>query len=471
MAFRYEQNIKGTIYVYVAESYWNSEKSQSRQRRTYIGKKDPTTGNLLPNQKYYEIYGEQPDNKVKNVNQNELQTIIKSVDYGNTYLMSKVAEKTGLVKVLQECFPKQWNEILSCAMHICSENEALYLCKEWAIKSNVESAPSSQRISELLKELDENSRMNFYKCWAELRAEVEYLALDISSVSSWSELINYVEYGYNRDKENLPQINLAMMFGEQSRLPVFSRVYPGSIKDVSTLIGMVSFIEQLELKKMHYVMDKGFYSSKAIELLLEKYIKFAIGVPFTIKFAKDSVEKAIDTIENPLNAIEVDGHIYYAATSTTTMYNRRVYIHVYYDQERHAQDTNRLFHKILKMENDLKNGKISKDNKEVQKYFSFQKTKDGSYNVHRKEDVMNEQIKTIGYFVILTNDIKDPTEVLKIYRTKDVVENSFDNINNDLDLERLRIHSDKAMEGRIFLGFISLIITSYIRNVMRQKNL
>ncbi len=62
-------------------------------------------------------------------------------------------------------------------------------------------------------------------------------------------------------------------------------------------------------------------------------------------------------------------------------------------------------------------------------------------------------------------------KILNIYRTKDVVEKSFDNIKNELDLEKLRIHSDKAMEGRILIGFIALIITSYIRKIMEDKNL
>ncbi len=56
---------------------------------------------------------------------------------------------------------------------------------------------------------------------------------------------------------------------------------------------------------------------------------------------------------------------------------------------------------------------------------------------------------------------------MEIYRNKDVVEKSFDNLKNDLDLHRLRIHSDAAMEGRIFIGFISLILMSYIREKMR----
>lgn len=101
--------------------------------------------------------------------------------------------------------------------------------------------------------------MLFYKKWAALRAEKEYLALDITSILSWSELIRHVELGYNRDHEQLSQINLAMLLGEDSKLLVFSRVYPSSVKDVSNLLGRTAFIEKIKLEQMHFVMDKGFY--------------------------------------------------------------------------------------------------------------------------------------------------------------------------------------------------------------------
>ena len=42
----------------------------------------------------------------------------------------------------------------------------------------------------------------------------EYLAYDITSVSSYSELNDMTRYGYNRDGESLPQVNIAMLFGE-----------------------------------------------------------------------------------------------------------------------------------------------------------------------------------------------------------------------------------------------------------------
>lgn len=466
MGFRGEQIIKGTTYVFEAVAQWDSEKQQSRQKRIYIGKKDPVTGAFLPNKKYYELYGEDAD-----ITDFQTGSVMKSVDFGNIYLMDQAASACGLKHALEETFPDCWEDILVCAMHSCSENEALYLCEGWAHNSRVPLAPSSQSISKLLKRLDEDRRMQFYKRWAGIRGEKEYLALDISSVSSWSELINYVEYGYNRNHEDLPQVNLAMLFGEDSRLPVFSRIYPGSIKDVSTLVGMVSFMEQLQLKQMHFVMDKGFYSAKGVGALLEKNIKFAIGVPFSTGMAKEAVRENAATITRPANAIEVDGHVYYALVKKLTINGRQAYLHIYYDREQASKEHDRLMHKVIKLENGLAAGNVRMDSGEAGKYFPFQKNKEGTYNIHRREDVIREQLELTGYFAILTNDSKDSEYILNIYCTKDVVEKSFDNTKNDLDLERLRIHSDKAMEGRIFIGFVSLIITSYIRRIMEEKNL
>lgn len=471
MGFRGEQLGKnGVIYIFDATSVWNAAKQRSEQKRIYIGKKDPETGKLIPNKKYFELYHADGTPKAKE----ELPApvhVLSSYEYGNIYFMQAAADATGLSAVLKDCFPKQWEEILSCAMHCCSEEEALYLCKPWAENSFGIPAPSSQRISALLKELDEDSRTLFYKKWAALRAEKEYLALDITSISSWSELIQHVEPGYNRDHERLPQINLAMLFGEDSKLPVFSRAYPGSVKDVSTLLGMTAFIEKIKLEQMHFVMDKGFYSEKGIAPLLEKYIKFAIGVPFSTKAAKELAGDCMDKICSSANAIMVDESIYYARTYIKKWNNRRVYYHVYYDEERNTREKKLLMRKVLHLENQLAEGSVSMTDSVAKHYFAFHKTKDGRYNIHRKKEVIDSEKRLAGYFVILTNHYKDPQRLLEIYRKKDVVEKSFDNLKNDLDLHRLRIHSDEAMEGRIFIGFISLIIASYIREKMRVHDI
>ena len=37
---------RGDVYVYEIESFWDPEKKQPRQRRRYLGKKDPDTGEI-----------------------------------------------------------------------------------------------------------------------------------------------------------------------------------------------------------------------------------------------------------------------------------------------------------------------------------------------------------------------------------------------------------------------------------------
>ena len=76
-----------------------------------------------------------------------------------------------------------------------------------------------------------------------------------------------------------------------------------------------------------------------------------------------------------------------------------------------------------------------------------------------------------GFFAIMTTKKMDALEALAIYRNKDVVEKTFDDLKNALDMKRLRIHSSGRMAGRVFVQFIALILFSQILKTMREKNL
>lgn len=467
MAYQGKQKINGKTYVYQAIAVWDKDKKRSKQKRIYIGREDDN-GNFIPNKRYHELNAS-PDSVSLAPS---LPSILTTKDYGDVHLLRHIAEETGLLSVLKSVFPTSYNDILNCAMHIVINNNALHLCKQWAESAWEvdETKLSSQRISELLRTLDDNSQMNFYRKWALLRQEREYLAYDITSISSYSELIEQVEHGYNRDGEDLPQINLAMLFGEETKLPVFCRTYPGSIRDVSTLTNMVKFIDTINMERMHLVMDKGFYSEKGVASLLEKRTKFSIGVPFTTSLAKDAVEVVRQEINKPVNAIAVGNDVVYANTSVVSINSRRAYLHVFFDEKKYIAKRTDFIQKILHIENSLKNGTIKRDNPSVKKYFKLRKTQNGLH-ITRNTIEIEKHLITVGFFVILSNDSKDPQYVLNIYRSKDVVEKSFENLKNELDLDRLHVHSDKAMHGRIFIGFISLILASFIRNVMREQAL
>ena len=71
----------------------------------------------------------------------------------------------------------------------------------------------------------------------------------------------------------------------------------------------------------------------------------------------------------------------------------------------------------------------------------------------------------------ISNHIEDAAEANRIYRAKDVVEKGFFRLKNSLELGRLRIHSDEAMQNKIFVGFIALILMSYIHREMLEHGL
>jgi transposase len=101
--------------------------------------------------------------------------------------------------------------------------------------------------------------MDFYSNWSNYRLKEEYLVLGVTSTSSYSELIDDVEFGYNRDNEKLEQINVCMLMGEISMLPIFVMNYQGSLNDVKTLTITINILSSsTKCKEFSLVMDKGF---------------------------------------------------------------------------------------------------------------------------------------------------------------------------------------------------------------------
>jgi transposase len=104
----------------------------------------------------------------------------------------------------------------------------------------------------------ERERLTFATAWAKQCGQVEAVVFDITSLSSYAELIDYVEWGYNRDEERLPQINFGVFYyAEQAQLPLHYQLYPGSLPDVTTLKNILTYLESFQLTQMLLVLDPG----------------------------------------------------------------------------------------------------------------------------------------------------------------------------------------------------------------------
>ena len=272
MSYIVKQKRGNSTYVYKATNHWDREKGQPRQKRKYLGRIDPVSGEFI---KSSGIKGRKAMSMLPKA----------SRDYGNVYLLNKISERIGLKEILKKIYPYEWKKILSLAYFAVSESSPFYLFEQWKAHTYIKGLKgiSSQSISRLLKELGKLDRLqlDFSINWCANKGDTDALIFDITSVSSYSELMELVEWGYNRDKEDLPQINIGMVFGEPSSLPLFYSVYPGSIPDIVTLKNIVLRLKKFNVKTDLFILDRGFYSRNNIELLKEEGLHYLMPLPFT----------------------------------------------------------------------------------------------------------------------------------------------------------------------------------------------
>jgi transposase len=457
------KNPNGTTYIYENTTIWDKEKKKHQHHRKVIGK-------ILPD-----------GTKVMYPKDDKVLTPKLARAFGHIFLLNEISKKIGLSEIIRKVFNQDFETITTLSHYMICQDSSLSNCPKWMEMTDVlmKTPLSSQRISEMLKRISDEKILMFFKEWVKHRLEHEYVAFDITSISSYSELIELVEFGYNRDKEKLPQINLGMFFGEESMLPIFYNIYPGSIKDVKTLNNMLVYTDVLNIEKIKYVMDKGFYSDSNITDLIKAKKKFTIAVPFKNAKACKAVQDVKDTIHSPSNAL-CDNELIFGKTMKLTWechddngssVSTEIYQHVIYDDDKRNEMENRLMSHVMKLKAELEVlKKLPKNTTRYDKYFQLEQLTD-QITITIKDDVIRDELKYEGYMVVFSNDLSEIEQVFKIYRRKDVIEKAFDNLKNDLDVKRLKVHNVHTLRGKIFIAFISLIIKSHIFNVTNQSAL
>lgn len=478
----------GITYVYESTSYWDKEKQQPRSRRTLIGKIDKDTGEMIPT-----------DGRGKKRNAKATETDVKPKQgpmpsvlterhfYGATYLLDQIGKETGVTEDLKTCFPEDYKKILSIAYFLILENDnPLSRFGKW---SRLHSHPygkdiPSQRSSELFQSITEEAKMHFFRLQGKRRIEKEYWAYDTTSISSYSEHLKQVKYGKNKDNELLAQINLALLFGETSGLPFYYRKVAGNIPDVKTINELVRELEVLGYGNIKLVMDRGFYSAGNINALYKEHYKFIIGASTSLSYAKAYIKELGDSMQSYTRYNE-QYELYVASKMISWDYtqerpykgdiitgDRRMYLHLYYNSEKATEDGRQFNRYLKKLEKELLSGRREPTHENAyKKYFTVKQTPVRGIQVEPINRAMEEASKQYGYFVILSNVVKDPVTALELYRSRDVVEKAFGNLKDRLNCRRTLVSSDLSLEGKLFVEFIALIYLSYIKKRMEEKKL
>jgi transposase len=478
------QIINGREYAYNYISVWNKEKQRSEQKRDYIGR--IVDGIFCPNKKYL-LQQELSGVIAKNEPESGKITGCKRLFVGATYLLDQVGILTGIQEDLKICFPRIYREIQSLAYYLVLEPDSpLYRFNHWA-QSHAHPFGmdiASQRSSELLSQINEDGKMEFFRRQVNRRCETEYLFYDTTSVSSYSHRLKQVKYGKNKDGDSLPQVNIALLVGQQSSLPAWYRKLPGNIPDVMTVKNMLASIDYIDFNKIKFVMDRGFYSAKNIDNLLTNDYNFIIGTKMGLKY----IQKAIEAEYGDFDTWERYDENFSLFTITKSMnwiYNKmnpengdiikekkQIYLHVYYDDQKATDDKVKLYSELNNMMDDIRKGNMGRERtKECHKYFEFIDEPGEGLSIKPKQEAINKKRNDFGFFVLISSDDNDRIRVLRTYRSKDMVEKSFYDLKQRLNMRRPSVSSEENLEGKLFIQFIGLIYTSWVKRAMDEAEL
>jgi len=477
------QIINGVEYVFDTTATWNADKKYGTHKRLYIGKM--VDGIFVPNKRY--LLQQALDAGQSNEPGDKSQAAFKRNFHGATWLFDEIGGKLGIVDDLKACFPETWKQILSIAYYLILEDRnPLSRFPRWAsnhrhpFKADI----PSQRSSELFGLITEEAKRQFFILQAKRRMETEYLAYDTTSISSYSNLIKQVRFGKNKDHDPLPQINLALLYGETSRLPVYYRKLPGNINDVVTIRQLLTDIDYMALEKVKLVMDRGFYSEDNVNSLYHNHLKFLIGVKVSLKFVQDVLDEVREAMRSRSSYSSSHKLHYHSRTidwhyqekkkrsGTVVKADRRMYLHLFYNDQK-AVDDKAGFNALMDgLESEIRTShRVAEHEKLYDKYFLITKTPVRGISIQPNEAAISLAEKNYGYFALISNEIKDPLEALEVYRTKDVIEKAFGNLKERLNMRRTSVSSEQNLEGKLFVQFVALMHLAYIDKKMNDTQL
>ena len=230
------------------------------------------------------------------------------------------------------------------------------------------------------------------------------------------------------------------------------------------------------------MLDRGFFSkANVLEMNNSKSkVSFVQPLPFSLKKVKTLIKKNKRLLSDPSSAFKFNEEILYYQQSPFEFDGYKFDAHMFFNEKSEVEQKHNFFSVLFEYEEKFKDKRF-KTLKEYLKYrrlnipekyreyFKWNKT---TLQIEKNTRKVKAFFYKMGSFVLITNKQQmDKMEVLNLYRQKDQVEKMFDIFKNEMNGDRLRVHSQYNTDGRLFVKFIALIIYAEVSRIMKEKKL
>lgn len=452
-------------YVYVYTDFYRNQDNKARNHSLCIGKQIPNTNMMNPNNNYYSYFGIQKE---------FVECQVLKVGY--SALVEQCFLETGLGKILSSVFGEELSQSIKIISSYIVQGgvsmsyvddfmEEHYFCDSCRLIT-------SKRASEIFVKIMDMGLDSFFNKWIKKTVGKDYICYDVTSVSTYSDWITHAEYGYNRDHEDLRQINIGLFTVEATKIPVYYENYNGSLTDKTNLMHVIKNAKAKGIKKIKLVMDGGFFDKDRLLGLVKSNLIFTIGMPGNLKESQRLIE-------------EYGSDLYKAEFSTDypDTFGKIMDYEIYGIKGKAfiGMDTNArnlklgdLRSKIARYENELKHNRkkystVIKEKKYTELFSIQEKENSKGFTFEFDKEKVEKISCNYGYFLVFSTDLKSTANnIIYYYREKDVDEKMFYALKNYNDLDRLRTHQQKTTDGKVFITFISLILRAWLNEKLYE---
>lgn len=303
------------------------------------------------------------------------------------------------------------------------------------------------------------------------------LALDTTTFSTYSKNQIEARQGFNKDGDGLDTIKLLVLYSVENRQPVAFSKQPGNILDKISLANALRQLDMLDLASPVIVADNGFYSQDNMTHFALEHTKFLMLANSTDKWVRSEIDAAREELGHFRNVcpfdVDVSGvmrrrqHGFSIVrkrtrgnfeAGETESFTRRLYVHVFHKPEAAPIQERRLRESLFSLKKDLEDGVEEfrpAAQKQIDSYLTVKRTAKG-VKVDFKMDGIEEAKRYWGYFVLVSNEIKDPFDALKAYRSREKIEELFATYKDSFDGRKPRTWYPENLYGRQFAQFVGL---------------
>ena len=340
---------------------------------------------------------------------------------------------------------------------------------------------SDSKVSEFLGNITRDQSIAFQDEWNERHDHREriYISYDSTNKNCQAGDIDIVEIGHPKERTGAPIVNYSIAYDTNNAKPLFYEDYPGSIVDVSQLQIMLEKAQGYGYKRIGFILDRGYFSESNIHYMDRCGYEFIIMMKGMKELVRDLVLEVKGTFEekreHSIRDYKVSG-----ITVAQKMYpsdKKERYFHIYYNERKRSLEHELFEAKIDILAQSLKRleGKpFFNPESKYSKYFELiyinKGKKDERFSCAReKYDVINDEIRLCGYFVIITSEKMDAAKALKLYKGRDASEKLFRGDKSYLGNKSFRIHSDESLHAKIFIEFVALIIRNRMHTCLKAQ--